>query len=173
MKILQVPAKLFEGFTVGELREIIEVQQQEAIQRVQEAERQRPKMDVTRGGDLLWMDEIHIIEDDVSQDKPSGGLLNLNWRSEVENYGNSKWVRVESVVDSGASCPVAPPTMMPNVKVVPSEGSRRGQKWSSASKHKIDNMGEQHLRAVTDEGDETEVIFQIVDVSMPLVFSHL
>ena len=30
-------------------------------------------------------------------------------------------------------------------------------------------MGEQHLRAVTDEGDGTEVLFQIADVSKPLV----
>ena len=72
-------------------------------------------------------------------------------------------------MDSGASAPVAPPTMMPNVKVVPSEGSRRGQRWSSASKHEIKNLGEQHLKACTEDGDETAVLFQIADVSKPLV----
>ena len=33
---------------------------------------------------------------------------------------------VESVMDSGASAPVAPPSVCPNVPVLPSAGSRRG-----------------------------------------------
>ena len=87
----------------------------------------------------------------------------------MEEYGGRKFVKVESIIDSGASTPVAPPSMMPRVPVEPSEGSRRGQKWSSASKHKIRNLGQQKLKAVTEEGEETEVLFQIADVSKPLV----
>ena len=136
----------------------------------------RPEMDVKVADlmaldeDISWVDGLHIFEDDNSgASKPAEELLSLNWKSEPEAYGNSRWVRVESVMDSGASAPVAPPTMMPNVKVVPSEGSRRGQRWSSASKHKINNLGEQHLKACTEKGDETEVLFQIADVSKPLI----
>ena len=157
-KIKKLPEKVFEDFTVAELREIIESQLEELAA--------RPEMDV-QNEDLMWMDEQHMFEDDPKQNL-SGDLLNLNWKSEPENYGDSKWVRVDSVMDSGASAPVAPPTMMPNVQVLPSEGSRRGQTWSSASKHKIKNLGEQRLRACTDEGDEMEVLFQIADVSKPL-----
>ena len=72
-------------------------------------------------------------------------------------------------MDSGASAPVAPPQMMPSVQIEPSEGSRRGQYYSSASNHKLKNLGQQKIRACTDAGDETEVLFQIADVSKPLV----
>ena len=49
------------------------------------------------------------------------------------------------------------------------EGSRRGQTFSSASKHKLANLGQQRIHACTEDGDETEVLFQIADVSKPLV----
>ena len=78
-------------------------------------------------------------------------------------------MRVDSVVDSGAAALVAPPTMLPSVKVEPSPGSIRGQNYTSASKHKVKNLGQQRIRACTEEGDETEVLFQIADVSKPLV----
>ena len=72
-------------------------------------------------------------------------------------------------MDSGASAPVAPPQMMPSVPIEPSEGSRRGQKYSSASKHKLKNLGQQKIKACTEAGEETEVLFQVADVSKPLV----
>ena len=78
-------------------------------------------------------------------------------------------MKVDSVVDSGASAPVAPPGMVPNVKVQPSEGSKRGQRFISASKHKLKNLGEQKIRACTEAGEPTEVLFQVADVSKPLV----
>ena len=106
-------------------------------------------------------------EDD--EDKPQY-LLGLSWRSEPETWADKKWVKVESVVDSGASSPVAPPSMLPNVKIVPPEGSKRGQGWTSASKLKLKNLGEQHVKACTEEGEETELLFQIADVSKPPVF---
>ena len=87
-----------------------------------------------------------------------------SWRQE-----DAGWVKVDSVVDSGASAPVAPPTMAPNVAIRPSAGSRRGQKYTSASSHKLPNLGEQLLHAITEAGDETSVLFQIADVSRPLV----
>ena len=79
------------------------------------------------------------------------------------------WVKVDSVMDSGASAPVAPPSMAPNAPTRPSEGSRRGMKYTSASKHKLPNLGEQHLQACTEDGTPTEVLFQLADVSRPLV----
>ena len=72
-------------------------------------------------------------------------------------------------MDSGASAPVAPPSMLPNVAVVPSEGSRRGQRFTSASKHKLKNLGEQKIQACSEEGQDLEVLFQIAGVSKPLV----
>ena len=96
-------------------------------------------------------------------------LLGMSWRSETDTWKDKKWVKVDSVVDSGASAPVAPPTMVPNVPVQPSEGSRRGQKFTSASKHKLKNLGQQSIHACTEEGAFTEVLFQVADVSKPSV----
>ena len=41
--------------------------------------------------------------DDEYQEKTGGDLLNMNWRSDPEEYSGGKWVRVDSVMDSGAS----------------------------------------------------------------------
>ena len=59
--------------------------------------------------------------------------------------------------------------MLPNVKVEESEGSRRKQTFTSASKHKLINLGQQLICACTEEGDDMDVLFQIADVSKPLV----
>ena len=59
--------------------------------------------------------------------------------------------------------------MMSSVKTEPSEGSRRGQSYSSASKHKLMNLGQQRIHACTDAWEETDLLFQIADVSKPLV----
>ena len=72
-------------------------------------------------------------------------------------------------MDPGAAAPVAPPSMLPNVKIEPSPGRIRGQTYTSASKHRLNNLGQQKIHAFTEEGDETSVLFQIADVSKPLV----
>ena len=58
-------------------------------------------------------------------------------------------------MDIGAPAPVAPPSMCPNVPVFPSAGTRRGQKYSSASNHTLPNFGEQLLNGHTDQGVAT------------------
>ena len=114
-----------------------------------------------------WYDqELAVLEDDPPEEHD---VLNMNWRSEPENWQAQRWVKVDSVVDSGSSAPVAPPSMAPNVPIVPSEGSKRGQKYTSASKHKLKNLGQQHIKACTESGNMTEVLFQVADVSKPLV----
>ena len=72
-------------------------------------------------------------------------------------------------MDSGAAAPVAPPSMLPNVKVEPSPGIIRGQNFTGASNHSLKNLGQQRIHACTEEGEETSVLFQIADVSKPLV----
>ena len=41
--------------------------------------------------------------------------------------------------------------------------------YGTAAKEKLPNLGQQHLKACTAEGNETEVLFQIADVKKPLV----
>ena len=78
------------------------------------------------------------------------------------------WVKVESVMDSGASECVAPPDMCPDYEIVPSVGSEMGQKYVSASDDEIPNLGEKHLDIVTMQGKETKGLYQIADVARPL-----
>ena len=82
--------------------------------------------------------------------------------------GEQGWVNITAVMDSGASESVAPPTMCPHYDIVPSEGSKIGQEYLSASNTVIPNLGEQVLDVMLDDGRETQVKYQIADVSRPL-----
>ena len=78
------------------------------------------------------------------------------------------WVKVETVLDSGAAESVAPSSVAPWVKVCESIGSRNGQTYQSASGAKISNEGEKKLHVVTEDGIDAEATFQIADVTRPL-----
>jgi len=78
------------------------------------------------------------------------------------------WVKVKGVMDSGASESVAPPTMCPHYPVVPSAGSMSGQKYLSAGEELIDNLGEQTLEIMTEDGGEGRARYQVAEVSRPL-----
>jgi len=100
-------------------------------------------------------------------DDPSRGDLPPNaiaWRDE----SHPQWVRVRSVMDSGAAQSVAPPSMAPGVSIEASPGSQRGQHYVSASGGRLPNMGQQKLRVQTNEGREAMVLYQVAEVSRPL-----
>jgi hypothetical protein len=78
------------------------------------------------------------------------------------------WVYVKGVVDSGASASVAHPGLCPEYPVNPSAGSRSGQRFVSASGDVIENLGEQCLDVVTEDGSEGQVLYQSADVARPL-----
>ena len=93
----------------------------------------------------------------------------MSWRSEPESWIGQKWVCIESVMDSGVATPVAPPSMVPSVQIEPSERSRRGQMGTSASKHKIPNLGQQRATFQTTDGQRCSLMFQVAGVERPLV----
>jgi hypothetical protein len=78
------------------------------------------------------------------------------------------WTCVRTVMDSGAVDSVAPTSMAPGARIVPSPGSIRGQNYLSASNERIPNLGQQTLEVRTDEGAGMNVTFQMADVSRPL-----
>ena len=53
-----------------------------------------------------------------------------------------QWVKIESVMDSGAAESVARPDLAPWIAAEESEGSRRGQTYVSASGDRLPNLGE-------------------------------
>ena len=96
---------------------------------------------------------------------PQSLLAVSDWRAEHAQG----WVRVESVVDSGASAPVAPLTMAPGHETRQSRGSMEGRSFSDASGGELRNLGEQELNIVTDAGMEAKVLFQLADITRPLM----
>jgi hypothetical protein len=87
---------------------------------------------------------------------------------EVNHVKEVKWAKLEAVVDSGAAESVAPSSMAPWLPTVPSEGSRRGQCYLSASGTKLENKGEKRFDMVTAEGNWGQATFQVAEVTRPL-----
>ena len=97
------------------------------------------------------------------------GQCNLFLENEqLGSVSGYEWIRVETVLDSGAAESVALPTVAPWVEVQESIGSKNGQTYQSASGAKIANQGEKRLQVVTEEGQEAEATFQIAEVTRPL-----
>ena len=88
----------------------------------------------------------------------------VSWKDE----SHPSWVKIRTVMDSGAAQSVAPPSMAPGVIIEESPGSQRGQHYISASGGRLPNMGQQKLKVQTNEGRDSKVVYQIAEVSRPL-----
>ena len=103
------------------------------------------------------------IDDEPDETEESMKTVGESW-----NGSGGEWVKVASVVDSGAAENVASRETAPNVRIMPSAGSRRGQKYITAKGDVMVNEGEQSLKVMTEEGATTDITFQITDVRRPL-----
>ena len=74
--------------------------------------------------------------------------------------------RVELTIDSGAAEHVVGPMDLPHLPVGP---SRKHIQYTMANGHKTSNHGEQHVRAVTQDGHEIAFKAQVTDVHRPLM----
>ena len=81
---------------------------------------------------------------------------------------NDRFPEVKSVLDSGATDSCAPDCMCPEVKSRPSEGSRRGQMYTTAGGKNIANQGEKDITMVTGANEVVQTNWQTVDVTRPL-----
>ena len=109
--------------------------------------------------------EVH-----VTKDRNTRPLMALFDPEAELNYvpAATEWVKIESVVDSGAAESVQPVNMVPWVPMMPSEGSKRGQTYTSAGGERLPNLGEKKLEVVTDEGYPATARFQCADVTRAL-----
>ena len=132
--------KSFEDYTVGELKKIVEnpdvkeaaivPTERESIPEISNCSPITPigtSSCCGIGVEPLWFDEYHLspLYEDIDEGKPEANLLGLNCRSDAEEFEKEMWVKVDSVMDSGASAPVAPPSMAPNAPTRDSPGSLR------------------------------------------------
>ena len=90
--------------------------------------------------------------------------LNFNAAGKWEG----EWEEVEITVDSGACESVAPTTFAQGFELKESEGSKAGQKYTTASGTEVPNMGEKTMEVWTKEGNSGQLTFQISEVTKPL-----
>ena len=76
---------------------------------------------------------------------------------------------MEITVDSGAGGSVANPLSMPLYPVVPSAGSKRGQKYRGPGGEVIPNTGEQRVAVKVASGGKRAMTFQSAPVRKPLM----
>ena len=126
------------------------------VERTKEGEREREEEKRVRSLNC-WMV-------DPGEEEAAPSALLASWRAESEG-----WLRVECVLDSGASESVCPATMAPMWPIRESAGSRVGLHYTSASGGRLPNQGEQHLPIALENGVCSSAIFQVADVSRPLI----
>ena len=130
--------------------------------------RKKTKEEESEGVDDKSTEDLNVLIGDVE-----------TYQAEIHNLTECKWMHtdpatgwrcIKTVIDSGASDSVAPPSLAPEVAIMPSAGSRRGQTYSGAVKgaRDLENKGEKDLCMVTRDGIETSAKWQIVDVNRPL-----
>ena len=80
----------------------------------------------------------------------------------------TKWRRVRSVMDSGASDNCGPPELAPEVPIEESPGSKRGQRYAAAGGKTIENLGQKMVQMKTDLGQDVVGTWQMAEVVRPL-----
>ena len=104
--------------------------------------------------------ELVVEEDD--NDEEDGISIKALFSPETEiNHlkQGPRWVKLETLVDSGDAESVVPVQMAPWVPRQESEGSKRDQTYLSASKEKLPNMREKKFDMVTSEGHWEQATF--------------
>ena len=89
------------------------------------------------------------------------------WKEQLYQYPG--WVRIRTILDSGAAQSIAPPSMAKGVPVRPSEMSSQGRSYTSADGGRIENKGQQVLHVTTNEGRQGMTRCQVGDVNRPLM----
>ena len=106
-----------------------------------------------------------LVGQEGQSEETGPAALLASW-SGVEPEG---WLKVECVLDSGASESVCPASMAPQWPTRESAGSRMGLHYTSASGGRMPNQGEQHIPIALDNGTCSWAVFQIAEVSRPLI----
>ena len=70
--------------------------------------------------------------------------------NQLGSKGEWTWKVVKAVIDSGTIDHVGNPEDFPGMKVVPTEGSRRGERWVAAGGAPIQKLGEMYIPWETD-----------------------
>ena len=107
-----------------------------------------------------------VNEDGAGEEKNSieAGRIPTGRKGEKEG-----WLRVDCILDSGASESVCPLSMCPSYPISDSPGSVSGLHYTSANGGRIKNRGQQSLPVELSNGTRSKALFQVADVTRPLV----
>ena len=86
---------------------------------------------------------------------------------EMQTYHDGD--RMDITVDSGAGESVANPLSLPDFPMLPSAGSKRGQRYRGPGGEVIPNTGEQKLAVKLESGNRRAMTFQSAPVRKPLM----
>ena len=111
----------------------------------------------TTFGQLNLLDEGGNAEDEPNQ------LMAVS----IPNKGT--WTKITATVDSGAVDHVFPEDCFPGVKLQPSELSKAGRGYVSATSEAIPNLGEKKVGVKTSEGQRRSLKVQVARVRKPLL----
>ena len=140
-------------------------------------ERRKPKKKKQTRSDEVIPQEVltNVKEDEVE----SGVLIGmLNMLSEVKQMGSilsakpaeGDWELMSSIVDSGATIPVAPPEVGENggYSLEESPASKAGVEYEVANGEAIPNLGQKSLAVMTSQGSIRGYQTQCANVTKPL-----
>ena len=82
-------------------------------------------------------------------------------------YEKERTIKV--LVDSGAAENVIPPGLLPDFEIKEGEARRNNVRYTTADGNELPNLGEIQLPFRTKEGHKCGVLFQVCDVSRPLL----
>ena len=92
---------------------------------------------------------------------------------QIAAVSEPQWESIEFAVDSGASETVISDNLLTCCPTRPSAASRRGVMYEVANGEQIPNLGEKHIKCITDgEGIGRAITAQVCDVSRPLMSVH-
>jgi hypothetical protein len=120
------------------------------------------EMETTMATTIGVGSEVSFFDDEIEE-------ASDNINAFPEESSGSEWQKVTGVMDSGAADHVGNRRMSPNIPIVPSVGSKKGQCFISATGGRAPNEGEQRIEAMTEEGWNTDMNIQMTDgVQRPL-----
>ena len=174
-------ADFIEALTGGLWKlDLLNIEEEDIVRLPQSEEIRIPTEEIEDDIDEDWSDEIPInTKNFVSEWKALDGddddyaTISFLGEKQMEYLnvvdGSTKWVKIDAIVDSGASDSVGPTGLAPWIKTRPSEGSKRGQNFHTACGGELPNEGEKSVPIITREGKKGFANFQCADVSRPLM----
>ena len=95
-------------------------------------------------------------------------VRNPEAQSVVYEPGELEWQQVQTFVDSGAARSVCPLTFCDETPVVPSDGSRAGEQFRTASGTRLLNRGDRIIKGAGQNGELLAMRYAVADVAMAL-----